>query len=362
MDKENNKRKLFICMIGYIVINIIFVVILYLMGYAQVNTLTHIKFLICGFVINAIIAVIFLYSKKTGYFISILYIFITTIFTYNILNSHSYVPTILKSAVDYNQNYEPTYYRYFNSYKNSFDGSELDANSSVLYDIMSTSTYCSSYDTTINKFIDLTNSVVSLDWNIEISNHDALTMLGTKYYIVGDRIKNDYSNLQYLEYAYSIDDYSNFDVYYNKDYRGFGYCAENIDFIDNYGKAPDKNFINTIYVDNDSLDISKYDNSSYSPLDVKYMGNNYVYAEITNKEKNILLIPFPNNKGWNIMVNGEETTPISVNGGFIGLELSEGYNEIEMRFSTPYIKIGALTSAVGLLLFLFVIIKENKRV
>ena len=72
-----------------------------------------------------------------------------------------------------------------------------------------------------------------------------------------------------------------------------------------------------------------------------------------------MLIPIPNNKGWNIKVNGEKATPISVNGGFIGLELSTGHNKIEMNFMSPYFKTGLILSCVGLV-SLIVIMKREK--
>lgn len=361
MDQDYDKNKLFKIFIGIVGINVVFLFILYLRGYVTPNTYTHINFLIISYIVDLIIAILFKYVNKLAYVLSFVLIFASTIYCYGILSTHLYVPMINRSEIDLNQNYDSTYYRYYNSYMNSFDNSKLDANSSLLYEIMTTSTYCSNYDPVINDFINLTNSSISLSWNIEISDPELLTMLGTKYYIVGERMEDEYKNNTHLEYKYSLSDLQDFDVYYNKDYRGFGYCAENVDYFKNYKKDTNNTFVNTVFVDDDTIDISKYQNESYAPLEIEYMGDNYVYAEITNNENNILLIPMPNNKGWSINVNGESVTPISVNGGFIGLMLEAGHNVIEMRFSTPYLKIGCVFSCIGLCLFICVLFYEKKK-
>ena len=358
MDDKNNKKCSFNVLIGIILLNILSIVVLYIFGYVKPDMKQHILFIAVSLFINIIIVYLYIYTNKAAYILSVLFVCLSTIYYYSCLSSHPYPLLISKTEMDYYQNYENTYYRYYNSYLNTYDGSPLDSNSSLLYDIMTTSTYSSTYDTNINRFLELTDNSTSLDWNIEINNHEALTMLGTKYYIVGENAKKNISNSN-LEYAYHLKDYQDFDVYYNKDYRGFGYCADNIDYTKNYRNDNIHNFLNTIYLDDDSIDISRYKNLSFSQLDIKYMGDNYVHAEITTGEDNILLIPFPNNKGWNIFVNGSKESTISVNGGFIGLPLNKGFNEIEMRFSTPYLKVGAFLTCLGGLLFALILIQER---
>lgn len=53
--------------------------------------------------------------------------------------------------------------------------------------------------------------------------------------------------------------------------------------------------------------------------------------------------------------------PISVNGGFIGLELSSGYNEITMNFISPSFKIGLVMTTIGIFMFMVVMIIQRKR-
>ena len=112
-------------------------------------------------------------------------------------------------------------------------------------------------------------------------------------------------------------------------------------------------------MDDETIDISKYTKISEVKLNIEERYKNYFKANIDLDNDNVLLIPIPNNKGWNIKVNGEKVTPISVNGGFIGLELSAGHNDIEMNFMSPYFKIGLILSCIGIV-SLVVIVKREK--
>ena len=89
-------------------------------------------------------------------------------------------------------------------------------------------------------------------------------------------------------------------------------------------------------------------------------------VEVSNIEvddKSLLMLPIPNNNGWRIFLNGEKIKPISVNGGFIGIELYPGYNEISMSFVSRGLKSGLLLSAIGVFIYLITIIfkiRKNK--
>ena len=73
------------------------------------------------------------------------------------------------------------------------------------------------------------------------------------------------------------------------------------------------------------------------------------------------MIPIPNNKGWKIKVNDEVVNTISVNGGFIGIELNKGYNKIEMNFMSPYFKEGAILSLCGIIIFVLITYRDKRR-
>ena len=217
---------------------------------------------------------------------------------------------------------------------------------------MSTSTYNSLSDSNVNLFNALANASHDLDWALYVDDPYANTMLGVKYYIVykEDELPKELE----FEYAYNLDYLM---VYKNLNYKGFGYTSSKLKYTKDFNDT--KDFYDYILVDDETIDISKYKDISEVKLNITERYKNYFKANIDLDNDNILLIPIPNNKGWNIKVNGEKVTPISVNGGFIGLELNAGHNDIEMNFMSPYFKTGLILSFIGLAA-LIVVIKREK--
>ena len=141
-------------------------------------------------------------------------------------------------------------------------------------------------------------------------------------------------------------------------YKGFGYTAEHLDYVNNYNDS--KNVLNTVYIDDENIELALYNdmNLEYTPLDIVDYSSDSMKAEITLNDSNILFIPIPNNGGWRIYANSERINPISVNGGFIGLPLKEGTSIIEMKFVPRGIIVGLLLSIIGTIYLLFLLIKD----
>ena len=65
-----------------------------------------------------------------------------------------------------------------------------------------------------------------------------------------------------------------------------------------------------------------------------------------------MFISIPYNKGFKAYVNGKETPIYSANIAYMGISLNEGYNKVEFKYETPYLKSGFKISllALGVLL------------
>ena len=264
---------------------------------------------------------------------------------------------IKREDVDYFKSLDEDEYRYYINFMNNQPPITLNKNKSLDYGFMSTSAYNSMYDYNTNQFSKLSKSRLIPDsdymgWVLECDDPYANTMLGVKYYIVykEDELPKELE----FEYAYNLDYLM---VYKNLNYKGFGYTANQLKYTKDFNDT--KDFYNYILVDDETIDISKYKDMSETKLNIEERYKNYFKANVDLDNDNILLIPIPNNKGWNIKVNGEKVTPISVNGGFIGLELNAGHNDIEMNFMSPYFKAGLILSFIGLV-SLVVIVKREK--
>lgn len=74
-------------------------------------------------------------------------------------------------------------------------------------------------------------------------------------------------------------------------------------------------------------------------------------AEITSDRNNLLFFSVPYDDGFTAKVNGIETEIEKVDIGFMAVPIKEGKNVIEFEYETPGLKIGAVISLFGMVLF-----------
>ena len=72
-----------------------------------------------------------------------------------------------------------------------------------------------------------------------------------------------------------------------------------------------------------------------------------------------LFISVPVEKGWTITRNGQTISPDVIGNALMSIPLENGKNEIEMSYKVPYLGTGLLVSALGLLIFIAVIVFEK---
>ena len=335
----------------YFILIICSIVVLLIMGFSfkeyRIHYLTLFVYLLTSFFVWLVYYKNFKYSLYLTIFVTLLFAIFNTIVKANFSNIYN---RINKNEVAYYEELDDEImYRYYIDWENVVPYSELNLNIPMDYGLMSSKTYNSMYDNTTNQFNYLNDCYMHF---IDIKNPYSLNMLGTKYWIVYD--EDELPSEFEFEYCYNLSDLK---VYKNMNYKGFGFTLSNLDHLDNFKDFID--FEETLFIDDSNYEI---DNGikEYTRFNIIEKGNNYLKGEIDLNHDNILLIPIPNNSGWKIYVNKNLIKPISVNGGFIGIELNKGYSEIEMYFSSPGIKTGAIISLIGIIGFLLTIVKEKK--
>ena len=243
-------------------------------------------------------------------------------------------------------------FRYYIDKNNFAPQNILNLNQSINYGYMSTSTYNSVYDKNIVDFLSLNDYG---DWHvIELNDPKVMTMLGVKYYMVYD--ESELPEELEFEYVYNI---NHMKVYRNLSYKGFGYSNKSIKHIKDIKDLSE--FNNSTFVSED-IDLNQYKNLNENKFDIYEKGNNHLKGYIESNSNNILMIPIPNNKGWKVINNYQEVDTISVNGGFMGIPISEGDNHIELYFMSYGFKIGCITTLIGLVSFIFIMISRKSNV
>ena len=215
-------------------------------------------------------------------------------------------------------------------------------NISLKYDFVGTRTYNSVYDTLTDPFLHLQGIY---DHRIDITDPDALTMLGVKYYIVESEAELPDNNFTYL-----TDLNGALKIYKNENYRGFGYCSDVVGYTESVNDI--QTLSRGIYIDDSTFDIQQYQNGESTSLTITAKATNYISATISLDHDNILFFSIPCRKGWKVFVDGIQTEAVSVNGGFLGLPLTAGNHAIELDYVTPGLKVGIGMSAAGVLILI----------
>jgi uncharacterized membrane protein YfhO len=78
--------------------------------------------------------------------------------------------------------------------------------------------------------------------------------------------------------------------------------------------------------------------------------NNIIKGDITVSDKKLLNMTVPYSSGWSIYVDGKKVPSYKTNGMFIGTYLEKGHHNIELRYTTPGFKLGAVISIVSVVL------------
>jgi uncharacterized membrane protein YfhO len=95
------------------------------------------------------------------------------------------------------------------------------------------------------------------------------------------------------------------------------------------------------------------------------IGNDTVSGTITLDQPKFLCFSIPYSNGWTAYVDGEKAPLYLANVKNMALALDEGTHEIVLTYHTPYLRIGALISAGGFVIFIgigcFEIRKRKKK-
>ncbi|HEX3014794.1 MAG TPA: YfhO family protein [Desulfobacteria bacterium] len=92
-----------------------------------------------------------------------------------------------------------------------------------------------------------------------------------------------------------------------------------------------------------------------------YVNGGQVRGLITNREKGIVALNIPFDKGWSATVDGQKQPLIKVNGVFSGLVLKPGIHNIALSYLTPGLVPGAGISVLTLVMIIALSIRTRKR-
>ena len=305
---------------------------------------------------SSIIVFIGYYNKYIGLIFSLLYTIISAYYYFDngLYKEMTFNEPFSSEQIDkFAFNQDSLLFRYYIHKQHFSPNVDFNLNSQVRYGFMGTMGYHTLYDHNIDGLVSYRMDGFNESHKIEFNNPYLLNMLGSKYFVVyhkGELPKE-------LEFEF-IENLNHLMIYENLSYKGFGFTYSDMDYFD---VVDIDNISDILYIDDSSFDLSLYQQLEYHQFNIHHLGNNYLWGDIELNSDNILMIPIPNNNGWDIFVDGELVKPISVNGGLIGIELTKGYHDIEMYFVSYGLKVGIVLSIIGVCLFIGCIIYDKNK-
>ena len=94
---------------------------------------------------------------------------------------------------------------------------------------------------------------------------------------------------------------------------------------------------------------------------VVYKNNKFTFKGNHSGSK-IAVTNIPFDPGWSLKINGEDADIFKVNGGFVGFITPTGEVSYELKYFTPKLKTGLISTGVGLIMFiaLFFVYRRKK--
>jgi uncharacterized membrane protein YfhO len=98
-----------------------------------------------------------------------------------------------------------------------------------------------------------------------------------------------------------------------------------------------------------------------SGLENTEIGTDTVCGTITLDTPEILCFSIPYSVGWTAYVDGEEAPLYQANVKNMALVLDAGTHNIKLTYHTPYLRIGAILSAVGFAAFIAICLYDMRK-
>ena len=111
----------------------------------------------------------------------------------------------------------------------------------------------------------------------------------------------------------------------------------------------------TARVDENAL-MTFVNNAKQNPMIIDSMRDSNIKAHVTMGENQLLFTSIPYDKGWNVYENGKKLNIIAVADSFVGVELQEGYHEIELKYSPPGFFVGGIIMIFSWIVFVILMI------
>lgn len=234
-------------------------------------------------------------------------------------------------------------------------------NQSIHYQLKGLMTYDSTYAPSFNDLKQIAPQVKDYDsdWIFNIKDPDLVDFLNVKYAIVVNEDELPHDDFKLITDSYR----GSLQIYENMNYRALGTTYSSILSYEKIAQQmkPDLEILENQVLAHDK-DISKIlpylkSKTKVDLMHIEYF-DNQLSGVVHTDDLSFMVMTLPYDKGWKVLINGENVEVFKVNGGFMGVPLQNGENRLEMYFMPQGFKLGFMMSALGTLILIIMMIKQ----
>ena len=232
------------------------------------------------------------------------------------------------------------------------------ANAGMYYGIPSLSGYDSLYESAIRDYLQWNGQYPDVNWDFHLQDSRMFGIGNARYTICSPK----YQAVRKDEPVFTS---PHFAVYKNPEAVGMAYARPLIPVqkLRELAEEPEKNAdrILNLLQENIVTDIPEaMDNGPFVSFDpVAYTATTMDFS-FSLSRRQLVFFSIPKASGWRAVVNGKETPLQTVNGGFIGLRLSKGVQNIRFSYTCPGLKPAIPIALVSMALALYATARKRK--
>jgi uncharacterized membrane protein YfhO len=182
------------------------------------------------------------------------------------------------------------------------------------------------------KFSQTSDTTVS----IKFSARSSVDSIGRVYYMTGDGTYNEINSI-------SFDLWKGFNSY-NITIPSTGVKAVRLDIAEKTGTFAIDDF--SVVRRDDQGIAAQAALLASSSIDLNNFSNDYVRATVDLNRSGLVYFSIPFDPGWNIYVDGELAPKIKANIAFMGVFVQPGRHTIELKYTTPWLREGAMVTII----------------
>ena len=222
---------------------------------------------------------------------------------------------------------------------------QISSNYNLDFNIRGLLTYDSTYHHSANELKKLGTVTSYLAWTFDIEDPNIMNLASTKYAVVTKEERVPFRHYR------KIGEYREIPVYENLDYINLGETYTQVIPYEDYSSDDTSEVTETVIADAGDVDeIRSLLGTERVQCTYATADGDSVYAGMTLSAKGFAVLSVPYDTGWHVTVNGRAVRTYQVNGGFTGLALEAGYNEIQMSYTPNGFRAGGIMSLGGIIL------------